>query len=192
MFLRATLAVALLASSVAAQEVNGTQIDGATAAAWCSAQINTCTVLCNGDVSPGPQDNCSTTTLDFTCLCTSNNSQPGLQYYTNTMPTFICEEVYKLCIAAGENDAAAQAQCTKTRNADCGTLDPANYTAAVSTSSSATATATSSSGTGSATASTTLASATASKAAAASLMIGSEYGTGLLAAGVAAIFGFLL
>jgi len=106
------------------------------------------------------------------------------------MPTFICEEEYKICIANGENDQAAQNVCTKTRDADCGTLNPANYTAAASsTSSSATATASS---TGTATSSTASTSTTAAKAAAASLMIGREYGTGLLAAGVAAIFGFLL
>lgn len=189
MLLQATFAAAFFASSVAAQTVNGTQIDPATAATWCSAQINTCSTLCNGDVSPGPNDNCSTTTLAFTCLCTSNNSVPGLQYYTQTMPTFICEEVYKICIANGENDQAAQNACTKTRDADCGTLNPANYTAAPSsTSASATPTPSSTAATsGSATSATP----TPSKNAA-PLMIGSEYGTGLLAAGVAAVFGFLL
>jgi len=74
-------------------------------------------------------NDCLTTTLEFHCLCTTNNSAPGLQYYTQTMPTFICEEEYQKCISEATNNAAAQAACAATEKAECGQLDPANFTA---------------------------------------------------------------
>ena len=83
-------------------------------------------------------NDCLATTLEFDCLCTTNNSAPGLQYYTQTMPTFICEEEYQKCISEATNNAGAQAACAATEKAECGHLDPANFTA-VAASPSATA-----------------------------------------------------
>lgn len=105
------------------------------------------------------------------------------------MPTYICEQVYANCITAGENDAAAQKLCTENEKTNCGHLNPDDYTPAAtsSASSSASATATSASS-----ATSAAASSTTSSAAASALMVGSQYGTGIFAAGVAAIFGLMI
>jgi hypothetical protein len=103
---------------------------------WCAAESNTCGVLCSGTTNV---NTCDDGTLDCACICESNNSAPGLQYYEQTMPTFICEQNFKICNldALNQTDsAAAQAACAATEQADCGHLDPANFTAlAVTTSS---------------------------------------------------------
>jgi hypothetical protein len=104
------------------------------------------------------------------------------------MPTFICQQIYQNCIVAGQNDAAAQMLCTESEEENCGKLNPANFTAPVTTSSSVSASATAAN-----TASSSAAPTTSSKAAAATMMaIGREYGSGVLAAGVAAAFGMML
>jgi hypothetical protein len=130
------------------------------------------------------------TSLNYTCTC-SNGTAPGLIYYKQTLPTFICQEIYDECIAAGANNAAAQKTCENNRMANCGTLDPTTYTAPVSSSSSsasATPTPTSDGG-----ASQTAVTTSSSKAAAATMaVVAAEYGSGLLVAGAAAAFGLLL
>jgi hypothetical protein len=105
------------------------------------------------------------------------------------MPTFICQQIYQDCIHAGQNDQAAQRVCTQNRDNNCGTIDPTNFTA---TSSSAT-TATPTSGGSSSTASGTAALTSTSKAAAATMAaIGRDFGSGIVAAGVAAAFGLMI
>ncbi|CAK7208927.1 hypothetical protein SBRCBS47491_000263 [Sporothrix bragantina] len=122
---------------------------------WCSAQGNTCTTLC--DNSP-TANSCDPNTLDYSCLC-QNGSAPGLEYYLQSMPTFICEEAYSECNAQYAGNAAAQKNCTTSIQDQCGTLNPDNYTAAAATTTSATTSATAGKSTG--TASTTAASGTA-------------------------------
>jgi len=103
------------------------------------------------------------------------------------MPSFICQQIYQDCIRAGQNNQAAQRVCTQNRDNNCGTIDPTNFTG-TSTSSSlsgaaATATQTSS----------TAASTSTSKAAAATMAaIGRDFGSGIVAAGVAAAFGLMI
>ncbi|KAE9376479.1 hypothetical protein N431DRAFT_181342 [Stipitochalara longipes BDJ] len=112
-------------------------IDLTTRGQWCQAEFNTCKALCSTTNS----NSCDANTLNFTCTCASNNSAPGLQYYMQTMPTFICEENFKLCNAAAinaVNSSAAQAACVATEQNDCGHIDPANFTAAAATTSSIT------------------------------------------------------
>ncbi|ESZ93910.1 hypothetical protein SBOR_5703 [Sclerotinia borealis F-4128] len=184
--------VALVAAQDGGTTYNST-IDPATVPAptrsqWCSGEISTCGTLCSGNYDA---NTCDTETLNYTCTCSSNQSSPGLQYYTQTMPTFICQQVHNNCIVAGENDAAAQKVCNENEKTNCGHLDPDNFTAAAATSassSSASATATDTS----ASTATSAAPAATSSAAASALNIGREYGTGILAAGVAGIFGLLL
>ncbi|CAK7202721.1 hypothetical protein SEUCBS139899_005448 [Sporothrix eucalyptigena] len=105
---------------------------------WCTAQSNTCSTLCDNDPTA---NSCDPNTLDYSCLC-QNGSAPGLQYYTQTMPTFICQEAYSECNAEYAGNAQAQANCTTSIEDQCGTLDPANYTAAAATTSSKTSAAT--------------------------------------------------
>ncbi len=126
--------------------------------------------------------------LTYSCTCTSNSSAPGLAYYQNSMDWFICEKVYDNCIQAGENDLAAQTLCKTNEKKNCGHLDPANFTsAAVTTSATSTPTgAAASSGTGAPSSTST------SKAAAATMAAMRNFGTGAMAVGAAAAFGFLL
>jgi len=192
MFAKSTIVVALLVSFVAAQgtttnsTIDPATVDDTTKSQWCSSEITVCGDLCGGD---NTANSCDPSTLNSTCTC-ANGTAPGLQYYTGSLDTFICEQIYANCISAGENDAAAQKVCTTARDKNCGTLDPDNFTAAVtSTSSSASATATAASTTGSSTGSST----STSAAAAATLMaLGREYGSGVVAVGVAAAFGLIL
>ncbi|PQE25854.1 pci domain-containing protein [Rutstroemia sp. NJR-2017a BBW] len=194
MFIKSTLVGLTVVAFAAAQSSNYTidpnSVDASTRSTWCLGEIATCGTLCDGEYDA---NTCDTTTLNYTCTCSSNGSAPGLQYYTQTMPTFICEQVYQNCIIAGQNDAAAQKVCNTNEKANCGQLNPDKYTAPATTSassSSASATATSS-GTASSV-SSSAAAATSSSAAAVSLNIGREYGTGIFVAGVGAVFGLML
>ncbi|RFU30014.1 hypothetical protein B7463_g6302, partial [Scytalidium lignicola] len=139
MFAKSIVAVALLAGFTAAQSNSNTTLDPNsvelnTRVSWCSGEINTCGTLCSGATT---NNDCDTNTLTFNCTCAANNSAPGLQYYTQTMPTFICEQIFQNCIVAGENDAAAQRLCTQNEAKNCGHLNPENFTAVPSSSSAA-------------------------------------------------------
>jgi len=191
MLVKLTVAVALFASAVTAQVTNITidpsSITPLIRAQWCSGQQSTCGTLCSGDPSTNA---CNTTTLAYSCICAANNSAPGLQYYTTTLPTFECLQVFNICNADNVGDAAAQALCLTNKDNDCGTLDPTNFTASVSSSSSAT-----SSPTGSSSSASTVATSSSSKAAAATmaaLPVLQNYGSGAMAVGFAAAFGFML
>jgi hypothetical protein len=132
--------------------------------------------------------------LNYTCLCAANQSAPGLQYYTETLPTFICEQLFQICINETVGVAASQAKCNSDEKNNCGHLNPDTFVAAApssSSSSSASApTATGSSGTA---ATPSAVSTSSSKAAAATMMaVGRDYGSGIVAAGVAAAFGLML
>lgn len=115
------------------------------------------------------------------------------------MPFYICEKSFALCIAAHQNDQAGQDNCITNIRDQCGTLSILNFTATASTSTAAQtgASATagpSSAGAGSGTASGTSASASATKssAAVAAMVVGKEYGSGLIAALFVAAFGFMV
>ncbi|KAH7304885.1 hypothetical protein BKA65DRAFT_416103, partial [Rhexocercosporidium sp. MPI-PUGE-AT-0058] len=88
---------------------------------WCSSQKSTCGLLCSGGLQ---SNDCDTATLAFDCTCLSNGSSPGLQYYTNTMPTFICEHIFGDCVAASVGDASAQAACVAYEKENCGNSTP--------------------------------------------------------------------
>ncbi|KJR85223.1 uncharacterized protein SPSK_09608 [Sporothrix schenckii 1099-18] len=98
---------------------------------WCSAQGNTCSTLCDGN----PKANsCDPNLLTFNCLC-QNGTAPGLEYYTQTLPTFICQEAYSECNAANVGNAQGQKNCTTSIQDQCGSLNPDNYTAVAASSS---------------------------------------------------------
>jgi len=87
---------------------------------WCGAEYNTCRILCANN--PTAND-CDVNTLNYTCTC-SNGSAPGLDYYIQTIPTFICQQAYSDCIAANTASSKAQDECTNNIQKKCGTLDP--------------------------------------------------------------------
>ncbi|KAH7330147.1 hypothetical protein BKA65DRAFT_433651 [Rhexocercosporidium sp. MPI-PUGE-AT-0058] len=190
MFVKSTVAVAIFASFVAAQGANSTidpnTINPTMRSQWCLGQKNTCGTLCSGELQ---NNDCDVTTLVFNCTCAANNSAPGLQYYLNSMPTFICEKIFDNCISANEGVSSAQANCRANEANNCGHLDPADFTGAtVSSSSSA---ASSPTGTSKPASSGTSAPTSTSTGAAATMMP-AQMGTGAIALGVAAAFGYML
>lgn len=62
--------------------------------------------------------------LSYKCTCSSNNSAPGLQYYDQTMPTFICKALFSQCIEQHVSDADGQKACTTNINDLCGEINP--------------------------------------------------------------------
>ncbi|KAI9051123.1 hypothetical protein LZ554_005226 [Drepanopeziza brunnea f. sp. 'monogermtubi'] len=192
MFIKSAVAVALLTSFVAAQTFNSTVDPGnvlpTTKSQWCLSQINVCGTLCSGEIN---SNECDAPTLVYNCTCASNNSAPGLAYYTGTLPTFVCNQVFENCIAAGENDQAAQAVCTKNKDANCGTLDPDNFTAPADTSSSISPSSTPSTNSPSAAAGTASPTSTPNAAGAIS-MPGQNIGLGAIVLAAGAAFGYIL
>ncbi|KAK7719564.1 hypothetical protein SLS64_001741 [Diaporthe eres] len=174
---------ALSALLVSAQNstfsIDPTEVTLSERAQWCSAQSSTCNTLCDSN----PQDNsCDVDTLDFSCNC-QNGSAPGLQYYTQTMDTFICQRAFQDCNEANVGNAKGQENCTTSIQDNCGTLDPADYSATPSaTESSSSETASATSGGSSSTASAGSASSSSSQAAAPTNI--QHLGTGALAAGM--------
>ncbi|KAI5466706.1 hypothetical protein BGZ63DRAFT_5584 [Mariannaea sp. PMI_226] len=132
--MRSSLALFALAASMASAAVpeyesslnmtiNPGVVDAQTRASWCQAQTNTCTTLCDNETN---KNSCTQSTLAWDCTCSSNSSAPGLQYYVQTMPTFICEELYSECITQNTGSASGQKECTKNIKDLCGSLKPSS------------------------------------------------------------------
>ncbi|KAF7540914.1 hypothetical protein G7Z17_g12096 [Cylindrodendrum hubeiense] len=118
-------------------------------ATWCQAQTNTCSLLCDNDTE---ENGCTQGDLSWECTCSSNSSAPGLQYYTQTVPTFICQELYSQCITTNAGDSTLQEECVTNIQDLCATQNPPDADdSSSSTTETATATATKSSSTAEAT-----------------------------------------
>ncbi|TGO36762.1 hypothetical protein BHYA_0115g00110 [Botrytis hyacinthi] len=117
-------------ASICQTQVDPRNIDAATRSQWCTVQVNTCGTLCGGVTD---ENTCDITSLCYSCTCTSNSSSPALQLYTSTIPFFVCEQTYSDCIAAGEDDPAAQKVCRDIEEANCGTLNPDTVSFSAST-----------------------------------------------------------
>ncbi|KAE8450247.1 hypothetical protein EG329_006675 [Mollisiaceae sp. DMI_Dod_QoI] len=130
--------VAIVLASLVLTQTNTTTLDPNTVSStvrsqWCQSQINTCGILCSDSVNSNA---CDADTLTYDCTCTSNNSSPDLAAYSQTLPTFICEQLYSNCISTAGNNASAQAACQANIEDDCGKLDPADFAASQPSSSS--------------------------------------------------------
>ncbi|KAK1782730.1 hypothetical protein QBC45DRAFT_288012, partial [Copromyces sp. CBS 386.78] len=134
------VALSALTAAVAAQSSNSNltvpveSVDVNTRNQWCVAQYNTCKILCNKAVKT---NDCQADTLKYECTCQSGDT-PDLENYTQTVPTFMCQEAYSACINAHKDDAMGQDKCKKDIFDQCGTLDPTK--AEIKTTSSAAAT----------------------------------------------------
>lgn len=62
--------------------------------------------------------------LTFDCTCASNSSAPGLQYYTQTLPTFICQQLFSSCIQTNAGNADGQDDCKNKIQKLCATQNP--------------------------------------------------------------------
>ncbi|KAI8724981.1 hypothetical protein NCS52_00067900 [Fusarium sp. LHS14.1] len=101
-------------------------VDFGTRAGWCNAQQDTCDTLCKDDTE---ENDCTAETLAWECACSSNSSTPGLQYYTQTMPTFICQELFAQCISQNAGSQSGQRDCKSKIQALCATQSPPKNTA---------------------------------------------------------------
>ncbi|KAF5653460.1 PCI domain protein [Fusarium sp. NRRL 25303] len=124
--------LAMAVSAVSAQSVQNYKssldmtidpntVDLATRSSWCGAQQNTCDALCKDDTN---ENKCTENDLKWECTCSSNSSTPGLQYYTQTMPTFICEELFSQCIAQNTGSQSGQRECTSKIEDKCAKQNP--------------------------------------------------------------------
>ncbi|KAM0459125.1 hypothetical protein ACHAO4_002517 [Trichoderma viride] len=90
-------------------------------AVWCQGQTNTCQVLCDNNTD---QNDCNQAQLTFDCTCASNSSAPGLQFYTQTLPTFICQQLFSSCIQTNAGNADGQDECKSKIQKLCATQNP--------------------------------------------------------------------
>ncbi|KAL0936422.1 pci domain-containing protein [Colletotrichum truncatum] len=109
-------------------DVNVAAIDLNLKASWCTGQRNTCNILCDRTTA----NDCEPTTLKYTCTC-NNGTAPGLEYYKQTIPTFICLQAFEDCIQANVGDSRGQGNCTTNIRSQCGTIDAQENDAATTT-----------------------------------------------------------
>lgn len=122
------IAVALSALSFVSADMKNFTIDpnevpASTRSTWCQAQLNTCNTLCSN--SPMAND-CSPGELSYNCLC-QNSSAPGLQYYTQTIYTFVCQQAFTDCNLQNVGNKTGQDACVTDIKDNCGTLDPTKF-----------------------------------------------------------------
>ncbi|CAM1507152.1 Fc.00g067930.m01.CDS01 [Cosmosporella sp. VM-42] len=158
-----------------------------TRATWCQAQTNTCELLCGNDTG---DNSCTESDLSWECTCSSNSSAPGLQYYTQTVPTFICNELFSQCITSNANSQRGQESCTDNIHDLCGTVNPPKNAITdggeSTTAGTATTAAATESGTSSATGTADSVTSTSSDGLAAPTMVPAGKGAAALAIGILA------
>jgi len=106
-------------------------------AQWCIAQRNTCLSLCNDSTN---NNTCDAPTLQYSCLCSSNGSAPGLEYYQQSLPSYICVQANNDCILANVGNKNGQDNCTTSIKSQCGNLTVQANQASGSTSATSAAT----------------------------------------------------
>ncbi|KAK4673222.1 hypothetical protein QC763_109910 [Podospora pseudopauciseta] len=123
--LAALSAVTVVVSQNQNFTIDITKVEASTRSGWCTAQFNSCGLLCFGSLQ---KNDCEPSDLTYECLC-SNGTTPGLDYYANTLPTFICEEAFSQCTAERQGGSASELRkCTTDIRDHCGTLDPNDAT----------------------------------------------------------------
>lgn len=172
--------------SAVTDAANITAIDIDTRTGWCNAQVAQCPALC-ADQKDGLTDlenDCFPENLYYVCVC-SDGSRPNLTQYSETIPYYLCTLDQAECIKACADDNSCSDQCRKTYV--CGATSPKKTNATATRTSSASSTPGASgtgvsSGNGFATTGTPDAGNAADNLL---LKLGSSYGVGLVAAGIA-------
>ncbi|RDA82833.1 hypothetical protein CP532_0755 [Ophiocordyceps camponoti-leonardi (nom. inval.)] len=108
-------------SSELDMQIDPNSVPAKERAMWCLAQTNTCGQLCENNTS---KNSCLQDKLDWECICASNNSAPGLQYYTQTIPTFKCETLFSQCNSQNVGNADGQQGCINNIQNLCGKAAP--------------------------------------------------------------------
>ncbi|KAJ2901985.1 hypothetical protein MKZ38_001126 [Zalerion maritima] len=103
--------------------VNPSDIDTSDKATWCNSQFNTCSTLCDAGGDGTETDTCDSETLEYDCTC-NNGTAPGLEYYSNSMDSILCQKTFELCIEDTVGDSAGQSACKTDIQDTCGDLDP--------------------------------------------------------------------
>ncbi|TPX16573.1 uncharacterized protein E0L32_003867 [Thyridium curvatum] len=134
MMLAALSALTLVAAQNQTFTIDPNRVDLSTRASWCQGENAVCNILCGNNPK---RNDCDPNTLNYLCTC-QNGTAPGLDYYRQSMPFFICNEAFKECNDANVGNAQGQKNCTTSIADKCGTLDPAKVVVSSSSSSSAT------------------------------------------------------
>ncbi|RYP21848.1 hypothetical protein DL767_009167 [Monosporascus sp. MG133] len=100
---------------------NPNEVDLGLRATWCRSQRTACSNLCQRATA----NDCNVQTLDFSCVC-SNGESPDFNEYRDTIPFYVCKQLFEDCIASNPDDARAQENCTTTYDDNCGTEDSAD------------------------------------------------------------------
>jgi hypothetical protein len=103
-------------------EIDPNSVDDMTRGVWCRGQYDTCETLCNDNTNT---NDCTTSNLKWDCTCASNNSRPGLEYYEQTMPTYICLTLFDQCNTQHIGDSDSQKLCIENIRNKCGKTPPA-------------------------------------------------------------------
>ncbi|KAL1304872.1 hypothetical protein AAFC00_003795 [Neodothiora populina] len=182
--------------------INPDTVDPALRATWCRAETESCRQIC----STYSANTCDSNTLTYNCTC-ATGSTPNITDFQQTLPFFICQQWITDCVAGHPNDLDGITAC---HSVTCGDRNASSASSSSSSSSSASSTssaaASSSSGaaasatsaaasatSGAASAASSAAAATSSSAASsAAIGVAMNYGTGVLAAGMLAVFGLAL
>lgn len=117
------LAMASVSTLTNAQTVDPNSVAEATRESWCSSQKAACPLIClqlPGASGSPVQNDCSSDTLSYSCIC-SNNVSPNASEYSQTMPYYICTEANNQCVAKCSTSACA-ASCRSDH--PCGAQDP--------------------------------------------------------------------
>ncbi|KAI0176432.1 hypothetical protein GGR52DRAFT_361994 [Hypoxylon sp. FL1284] len=114
--------VSAQANSNSSFTIDPTTVDLSDRISWCQGETDSCGTVCGAVVN----NDCSTDTLDFTCVC-QGGDEPDMNLYQNAMPWFVCERLQDNCIKSTENDAAGQKNCTSTFSDKCGTENVADH-----------------------------------------------------------------
>ncbi|KAK4192827.1 hypothetical protein QBC35DRAFT_447194 [Podospora australis] len=178
------LAALSAATVVVAQNQNFTinpgTVNPSTRVQWCNSQFNTCGILCQGTAKA---NDCQSDALTYTCTC-SNGTAPGLDYYSQTLPSLICMEAFSQCITANVGDSQGQSKCKTDIEAKCGKLDPAKADFGSDASESSTSSAATSASTAGAAASSAPTSSSSQAAAPTNMAYSLGNGVAAMAAGV--------
>ena len=126
-----------------------------------------------------------------TCEC-RNGTKPDLAAYEQTVEGQQCRFWHAQCINATNEDAELQFNCNSVRDAQCGNGTSGASTTTSSSSESTPTVSRTSSGSSNDATNTGSAGAATSSPAAAALNVARNYGTPMLAGGMAAIFGLVL
>ncbi|ORY16257.1 hypothetical protein BCR34DRAFT_597811 [Clohesyomyces aquaticus] len=159
---------------------------------YCTAQRQTCPAICGGQghTKAGNDGNfCDITTLKFSCIC-QDGKTPNMSDYQQSVPGLMCREWFDRCIIASGDNLDEQIAC---KAVTCGNKTAELNSASTSSAApSSTGGAPASSGGAGASPTSSGPAAASSTGAAAALAIAREYGTPILAGGIAAIFGLAL